>query len=80
MKRKIDFTVFIGYGLFIFGLFSTSYGIITVIVWLFFGNIGIIIYVKDVLFDLVFLLLGLLVIRKNKNFNFRSNQIKRKMP
>ncbi|GAG84911.1 unnamed protein product, partial [marine sediment metagenome] len=55
MKRKIDFTVFIGYGLFIFGLFSTSYGIITVIVWLFFGNIGIIIYVKDVLFDLVFL-------------------------
>jgi hypothetical protein len=79
MKRKIDFTVFIGYSLFLFGLFSTSYGIITVIVRLSFGYIGFIIYVKDVLFDLVFLLLGLIVIRKNKSINFRSNHIKRKM-
>jgi len=77
MKRKIDLTVFIGITLFLFGLFSTSYGIIAVIINLFFGYTGFIFYVKDVLFDLVFLLLGLLLIKKNKTFKFRLNQIKR---
>ena len=77
MKRRIDLTVFIGISLFLFGLISMSYGFITVIISLFFGYTGIIVYVKDVLFDIVFLLLGLLLIRKNKNIKFRSNQIKR---
>ena len=77
MKRKIDLTVFIGITLFLFGSISTSYGIITVIIKLFFGYTGIIVYVKDVFFDLVFLLLGLFLIRRNKNTNFRSLQIKR---
>jgi len=77
MTRKIDLTVCIGISLFLFGLISTSYGIITVIIKLFFGYTGIIVYVKDVLFDLVFILLGLFLIRRNKNTNFRSLQIKR---
>ena len=77
MKRKIDFTVFIGITLFLFGSISASYGIITVFIKLFFGNTGIIVHVKDVLYDLVFILLGLLLIRRNKNINFRSNPIKR---
>ena len=77
MKRRIDLTVFIGISLFLFGLISMSYGFITVIISLFFGYTGIIVYVKDVLFDIVFLLLGLLLIRRNKNIKFRSNQIKR---
>ncbi|KKK46472.1 hypothetical protein LCGC14_1878130 [marine sediment metagenome] len=77
MKRRIDLTVFIGISLFLFGLISMSYGFITVIISLFFGYTGIVVYVKDVLFDIVFLLLGLLLIRKNKNIKFRSNQIKR---
>ena len=77
MKRKIDLTVFIGVSLFLFGAFSASYGIITVIIKLFFGYTGIIVYVKDVLFDLVFLLLGLFLIRRNKSTNFRPLQIKR---
>ena len=76
MKRKIDLTVFIGITLFLFGLFSASYGIITVIINLIFGHLGIIVYVKDVLFDLIFLLLGLIIIRKNKNFKFRLNRLK----
>ena len=77
MKRKIDKTYFIGITLFLFGSISTSYGIISVIINLSFGHTGIIFYVKDVFFDLVFLLLGLLLIRKNKTFKFRLNQIKR---
>ena len=77
MKRKIDLTVFIGITLFLFGLISTSYGIITVIIKLFFGHTGIIVHVKDMFFDLVFLLLGLLLIRRKKTFKFRLNQIKR---
>ena len=72
MKRRIDLTVFIGISLFLFGLISISYGIITVTINLFFGYLGIFLYVKDVLFDLVFLLLGLLLIRKNKKINSRS--------
>jgi len=72
MKRRINLTVFIGISLFLFGLISMLYGIITVTINLFFGYLGIILYVKDVLFDLVFLLLGLLLIRKNKEINSRS--------
>ena len=72
MKRRINLTVFIGISLFLFGLISMLYGIITVTINLFFGYLGIILYVKDVLFDLVFLLLGLLLIRKNKKINSRS--------
>lgn len=77
MKRKIDLPVFIGITLLLFGSISASYGIIAVIINLFFGYTGIIFYVKDVLFDLVFMLLGLLLIKKNKTFKFRLNQIKR---
>ncbi len=32
MKKKIDLTVFVGITLFLFGLFSALYGIITVII------------------------------------------------
>ena len=71
MKRKIDLPAYIGITLFLFGSISASYGIIAVIVNLFFGYTGIIFYVKDVLFDLVFILLGLLIIRKKKKINSR---------
>ncbi|KKN45548.1 hypothetical protein LCGC14_0682010 [marine sediment metagenome] len=72
MKRRIDLTVLIGISLFLFGLISMSYGIITVTINLFFGYLGIFLYVKDVLFDIVFLLLGLLLIRRNKKINSKS--------
>ncbi|MCK4285275.1 MAG: hypothetical protein KAX18_03690 [Candidatus Lokiarchaeota archaeon] len=71
MKRKIDLPAYIGITLLLFGSISASYGIIAVIVNLFFGYTGIIFYVKDVLFDLVFILLGLLIIRKKKKINSR---------
>jgi len=77
MKRKINFLVFIGITLFLFGIISASYGIITVIINLFFGYTGIIVYVKDVLYDLVFILLGLLLIRRKKIINYRSHYRKR---
>lgn len=78
MKRKIDFTSFMGIMLFSFGVISISYGIIALIFTVSFGYIGIIVYTKDVLFDLVFLLLGYILIRRNKKGNFRMNQIKNK--
>ena len=77
MKRKIDFNVFMGIMLFSFGLISISYGIIAFIIMVSFGYTGIIVYIKDVLFDLVFLLLGFILIRRNKKSNFRLNQIKK---
>ena len=80
MKRRIDKTFLIGITLFLFGTISTLYGITTLIINLFLGYTRIIILVKDVLFDPVFILLGLLLIRRNKKTNFRSNQIKRQMP
>ncbi|MBY8984572.1 MAG: hypothetical protein KGD65_05885 [Candidatus Lokiarchaeota archaeon] len=70
MKRKIDLTVFMGVTLFSFGLISISYGIIALIITVPFGYIGIIVYTKDVLFDLVFLLLGFILIRRNKKVKF----------
>jgi len=77
MKRKNDLPAYIGITLLLFGSISALYGIIAVIINLFFGYTGIIFYVKDVLFDLIFILLGLLLIRRNKNTNYRMNQIKR---
>jgi len=77
MKRKINFPVIIGITLFLFGTISASYGIIAVIINLFFGYTGIIFYVKDVLYDLVFILLGLLLIRRKKIINYRSHYRKR---
>jgi len=77
MKRKTNFTYFMGILFFSFGLISISYGIITLIIRVFFGFLGIIVYVKDMLFDLVFLLLGFLLIRPNKNSNPRKSQLKR---
>ena len=61
---------------FSFGLISISYGIIALIIRVAFGFIGIM-YVKDILFDLVFLLLGFLLIRQNKSPNPRKRQLKR---
>ena len=75
--NKKDLPVFMGIKIFSIGLISTLYGIITVIIMVFFGYTGIIVYVKDVFFDLVFLLLGLLLIRSKKKVNFRKNHIKR---
>ena len=78
MKRKIDFTSFMGIMLFSFGLISISYGILALIITLSFGYIGIIVYTKDMLFDLIFLLLGYILIKRNKKGHFRMNQIKKK--
>jgi hypothetical protein len=76
MKRKIEFTFFIGILLFSFGIISISYAIIALIIRVSFGFIGFI-YVKDIFFDLVFLLLGFLVIRQNRSPHPRKRQLKR---
>ncbi len=77
MKRKNDLTFYMGIMLFSFGLISISYGIIALIITVSFGFVGNIVYVKDILFDLVFLLLGLLLIRKDRNSVPRRGQLKR---
>ncbi|MBY8991915.1 MAG: hypothetical protein KGD58_14320 [Candidatus Lokiarchaeota archaeon] len=75
MKRKMDFMLFMGIFFFSFGIISISYGIIVLIIRVSFGFIGIM-YVKDILFDLVFLLLGFLLIRQKKHPNPRKRQLK----
>ena len=76
LKKKVDLDLILGILLLSFGLISTTYAIVTVIIKLIFGYMGIIIYVKDLLFDLVFILLGLLIIRKKKDKNFHHQQIR----
>jgi len=55
-------------GIFIFavGIISAIYTISAVIVNFFLINIGIILQAKDLFFDLVLILLGLMLIRKKK--------------
>lgn len=77
MKRKNNLTYFFGIILFSFGLISISYAIIALIIRAFFGFLGTIIYAKDILFDLVFLLLGFLIIRQNRSSNPQKIQLKR---
>ncbi|MFX0164640.1 MAG: hypothetical protein ACFE9V_04905 [Candidatus Hodarchaeota archaeon] len=77
MRRKNDFTFFMGILLFSFGLISILYGIIALNIRVFFGFKESIVYVKDILFDLVFLLLGLLLIRQNRKTNPPKSNLKR---
>ena len=77
MKRKNDLTFYMGIMLFSFGIISISYGVIVLIIRVSFGFVGIIVYAKDILFDLVFLLLGFLLIRQNRSTNPRKSQLKR---
>lgn len=72
MKKKVEFDLIFGIFLLLFGVFSATYGIIAIIVNILLAHTGFFIYVKDILFDLIFILLGLLFIRKKKIKNFNS--------
>ncbi|MFX1307996.1 MAG: hypothetical protein ACFFDG_14405 [Promethearchaeota archaeon] len=67
MKKKSDLYLILGIFLLAFGTISTGYAIVILIIRIIFMNKGIILYVKDVLFDLVFILLGLLILRKKNS-------------
>ncbi|MFX1327829.1 MAG: hypothetical protein ACFE91_06765 [Promethearchaeota archaeon] len=67
MKKKSDFNLILGIFLLAFGAISTGYAVVILIIRIVLMNTKVILYVKDVLFDLVFILLGLLLIRKKKS-------------
>ncbi|MFX1499778.1 MAG: hypothetical protein ACFFDH_02295 [Promethearchaeota archaeon] len=69
MKKKVEFDLIFGYFLFIVGACSVGYVIVVFIIDLALIPLGIFILIKDISFDLVFILLGLLLIRKKKNIN-----------
>jgi len=66
----------VGIVFFSFGLISILYGIITLIIRISIGFIEIL-YVKDLLFDFVFLLLGFLIIRQNRRSQPQKRHVKR---
>lgn len=66
MKKKMDLLYFFGIILFSFGVISISYSIIALVFRISIGFTGSIMYVKDIGFDLIFLLLGFLIIRQVK--------------
>ena len=79
MRKKVEFDLILGIFLLIFGVFSAAYAIVTVILNILLAHTGFFIYVKDILFDLVFILLGLIFIRKKKKKNYHSKEIIRKV-
>ncbi|MFX0008627.1 MAG: hypothetical protein ACFFAV_18105 [Candidatus Hermodarchaeota archaeon] len=66
MSRKTDLNLIIGYLIFSIGLITVVYSVITLIIGLFIWYNGIVLYVKDILFELVFILLGFIIIRKHR--------------
>ncbi|MFX1379916.1 MAG: hypothetical protein ACFFA4_12575 [Promethearchaeota archaeon] len=66
MRRKVDLNLYIGYLLLSIGLLSVVYSVITLVLSLLIWYTGITLYLKDILFELVFILLGFLVIRNRK--------------
>ena len=66
MKKKIDLLYFFGIILFSFGIISISYSITALVFRVSVGFTVSIMYVKDIGFDLIFLLLGFLIIRQVK--------------
>jgi len=63
LKKKSN-TQLIGILIFAIGTTSAIYNVSAVILNLFLMNSGVIFPVKDLLFDLILILLGLLIIRK----------------
>jgi len=74
MKKKVEFDLIFGFFLLIFGAFSATYAMVTMILKLILAQTGFIIYAKDMLFDLVFILLGLLFIRKKKRRIYHNKE------
>lgn len=66
MKKKTDLIYFFGIVLFSFGVISVSYSITALVYRISTGFARTIMYVKDIGFDLIFLLLGFLIIRQVK--------------
>ncbi|MFX1323827.1 MAG: hypothetical protein ACFE8N_02650 [Promethearchaeota archaeon] len=66
MKKKVDYGLVFGYILLTFGVFSSLYAITMLIIQIVLVPLGIVVYVKDLLFDIIFLLLGLILIRKKR--------------
>jgi len=69
LKKKFDFNLIAGVILLSFGSFTAAYSIIAIVFNLFFEQSRIFIYTKDILFDIVFILLGLMLIRKKNQKN-----------
>jgi len=66
LTKKLDNLLIIGIFISAVGIISAIYTISAVIVNFFLINVGIFLRVKDLFFDLVLILLGLLLIRKKK--------------
>jgi hypothetical protein len=66
LSKKVEISYLIGVFLFSFGCFSIIYVFIVVIVNLSAGYTGILLRAKDITFDAVFIVLGLLLIRNKK--------------
>ncbi len=69
MKKKIEFDLIFGYFLFIVGASSVGYVIVVFIINLALIPLGVFILMRDISFDFIFILLGLLIVRKKKNRN-----------
>ncbi len=69
MKKKYDFNLIAGVILLSFGSITAAYSIIAIVFNVFFEQSRIFLYAKDILFDIVFILLGLMLIRKKKQIN-----------
>jgi len=74
LNKKANLNLIFGYIFFSFGLISAAYGILAVIISAIFGYIGIILQAKDVLFELVFIVLGFLLIR-NEKLRFKKRKV-----
>ena len=57
MKKKYDLNLIMGYFLLSIGLVSISYAIIAIIIGVFFSYLGIITYFRDILFEIIFVLI-----------------------
>ena len=69
MKKKVEFDLFFGYVLLIFGACSVGYVVVAFIINVVSLQTGFFLIIRDISFDLVLILLGLLIVRKKKTQN-----------
>lgn len=69
LKKKVELDLILGVFLFSFGLISIIYSVFALIINVFFIRLGSFILIKDIFFEVVFVLLGFLLIRKKKIIN-----------
>jgi len=75
LNKKFEIDLIFGYILLSYGIISAGYSIITIMIYLPLASLGIVVVAKDMTFDLVFMFIGYILIKKKKHKKYHQYQL-----